>query len=481
MKLINGRIILRVLSFVMLTMGLGFLICLLIAARYHEDLYPFIWSASLTLFIALILHLIVVRSPIPPVWVRDAFLSVTLSWICISVLGVLPYLIGHSIPSFVDALFESVSGFTTTGSSILTNVEILPKSILFWRSLTNWIGGIGIIVLFIVIMPSLKMGGYQLFMQESSLQEKMQPRIQAVGYRLLFIYLFLTALEVLLLLVGKMSLFDSVCHSFASIATGGFSTRNSSIGAFSPYLQYVVMLFMFLSGTNFVMHYYLFKKQFTKVRANEEVRFYTLMVLIAGILLTFVLFYRMDKPFEPSLRESFFQVISIITCTGFATTDYLQWPQYAWIFIFFLMFLGGSTGSTAGGIKMARHLVVLKNVRRIFRQQIFPSAIFTLKLNNSRLDEETNNSILSFVQVYIMLFIVGTVALKITGIDFKTSAGAVATTMAGIGPGIGTVGPASTFAHLSSIAKTVLIFLMLTGRLEIYTFLVIFSKSFWRN
>jgi trk system potassium uptake protein TrkH len=345
--------------------------------------------------------------------------------------------------------------------------------------MTHWIGGIGIIVLVIIVMPSLHIGGYHLFTLESSFREKIQPKIKAVGNRLLFIYILLTVAEIILLFLGKMSLFDSVCHSFGTVATGGFSTKNSSIINYSPYIQYVVTTFMLLAGTNFLIHYYLLKSNFKKIRENEELKFYLIVVLIIGLVVTSILYFKMGKPLEESFREAFFQVISIITCTGFASADYLLWPTAGWVIIFFTMFLGGSTGSTSGGIKMARHLILLKNLSRIFRQIKSPHAILSVRLNKNMINEDVNRSILTFISVYMMIFLIGSISLIILGIDYKTSTGSVATCMAGIGPGIGTVGPVSNFAHLPDIGKWILSLLMLIGRLEIYTFLVLFTGNYW--
>jgi len=374
-----------------------------------------------------------------------------------------------------------MSGFTTTGASILTDIEILPKSILFWRSLTHWIGGIGIIVLVIVIMPSLNMGSYNLFTFESSVQEKIQPKIKAVGRRLMLIYFLLTITEIFFLVLGNMNLFESVCHAFGTVATGGFSPKNTSIAGYSPYIQYVIMIFMLLAGVNFVLHYYFFKRDFKKIKENEELKFYLFVVFVVGIILTLSLYFKMNKPFEESFREAFFQIISIVTCTGFASADYLMWPSFAWTIIFLAMFLGGSTGSTAGGIKMARHLVLLKNIKRFFLQLQSPNAVKNLKLNNNIVSDENNRTILSFIVIYFLIFAFGSVLIVAFGVDGETAGSAVATCMAGIGPGIGTVGPVSNFAHLPDIVKIILSFLMLIGRLEIYTLIILFFPNFWKN
>ncbi len=481
-KIINFKIVFKVISRNLFIIAAALLVCVGIAVLYAEDTMPFILSSLISLTLGVLFYM-VTRKQDENITIhrKDAYLTVTLSWLFISLTGCLPYIFSGAIPSFVNAFFESVSGFTTTGSSILVDVEILPKSILFWRSLTHWIGGIGIIVLVIIVMPSLQIGGYNLFTLESSLQEKIQPKIKAVGMRLLIIYFILTVAEVIFLLAGNMNLFDSVCHSFGTVATGGFSTKNASIAGYSPYIQYVVTIFMLLAGTNFIIHYYLLKRDFKKVKENEELKFYFLLVFAIVAIVTASLYFSMQKPLEESFREAFFQVVSIVTCTGFATADYLQWPAFAWVIIFFAMFLGGSTGSTAGGIKMARHLVLLKNINRIFRHLLSPNAIFPIRLNKNVISTDTNRSILTFIIVYLLIFLIGSLSLVLIGIDGKTAGGSVATCMAGIGPGLGTVGPVSNFAHLPDMGKIILSFLMVVGRLEIYTVIVLFSGNFWRN
>jgi trk system potassium uptake protein len=480
--IINFRIVSKVISRNLFILGSCLLLCIAVAFYYAEDVFPFLITSLISFIIGLLLYFIArFKKSDELISKKDTYLTVTVSWLFIGLIGCLPYIFSGSIPHFFDAYFESVSGFSTTGASILTDIEILPKSIIFWRSFTHWIGGIGIIVLVIIIMPSLKIGGYHLFSLESSLQEKIKPRIRAVGLRLLFIYIGLTVAEIILLVIGKMEFFDSVCHSFGTIATGGFGTKNTSIINYSPYIQYVIMIFMFLAGTNFLIHYFILKGDFRKVKSNEEVRFYIIVLLIIGFILTALLYFKMDKPLELSFRESFFQLVSMVTCTGFASADYLLWPVAGWTIIFFTMFLGGCTGSTAGGIKMARHLVFLKNIRNIFRHAISPHAMLTVKLNNNKISPETNNMILTFITVYIITFFIGSLLLVFLGADIATAGSAVATCMAGIGPGIGTVGPVSNFAHLPDLSKLILAFLMIIGRLEIFTVIVLFSPGFWRR
>jgi trk system potassium uptake protein len=480
MKLINPLLIIRILSTILLIETISYLFCLPVAFIYKESATPFLISACVTSFFAVISYFVSRDADPDKFSNRDGFLAVTISWVVFSLLGSMPYLISGTIPSFIDALFESTSGFTTTGSSILTNVEALPFSMLFWRSLTHWIGGIGMIVILIILLPSIRATGYQLFSLESSMKEKFHPKTKAVVYRILFIYLGLTLAEVLLLRLGDMNLFDSICHSFGTVATGGFSTKNNSLAYFSSYSQYVVMIFMFLAGTSQVIYYYIIKLNFTKVKQNEELWFYIAVSIIAGSIATIILLVNSTRTFEESFREGFFQIISIISCTGFTSANYIVWPGAALILIFLLMFAGASTGSTGGGIRMARHLIVLKNIKNIFVKLNHPKSISFIKLNNKSVGENTNISILSFVVLYLFIFVLGTIVIVLTGVDPVTAASASATSMAGIGPGLGSVGPMSNFSAIPETGKIVLSMLMIVGRLEIITVFVIFTRTFWK-
>ncbi len=480
MKLIHPWIILRILSTILLIEAFSFVACLPVVFIYHESPFPFIWSSVSTGLIYLLLRILTRKAKTAEISNRDTFLTVTLAWIFFSIFGSLPYLFSGSIPSFIDAFFESSSGFSTTGASIIKDVEILPFSILFWRSLTHWIGGIGIILLVILILPSLKVTGYQLFSLESSLKEKIHPKAKGVASRIVFIYIGLTLLEIFFLSLGEMRLFDSVCHSFGTIATGGFSTRNTSLMFYSPYSQYIIMIFMFLAGTSQVVYYYLLKLNFRKVMHNEEFWFYLVTVILVGTIAVSILLVNTDKPFEEAFREGYFQIISIITCTGFATADFILWPAAGITLLFLLMFSGGSTGSTSGGIKMARHLIVLKNFKSVFIRLIHPKIITNLKLNGKQIDERTNISVISFIMLYFFIFFIGTMIITALGSDPVTSASSVATCMAGIGPGLGAVGPMSNYSGIPEISKVVLSMLMIIGRLEIVTVFILFGRSFWK-
>lgn len=480
MQLIHPLVILRILSTILFTESISFLVCIPVALIYKEPAYPFVLPALILALVYLLLRLATRKAGIESISNRDTFLTVFLAWILFPLFGSLPYILSGTIPSFVNAVFESTSGFTTTGASVISDVEILPVSILFWRSLTHWIGGLGIVVLVILILPGLRVPGYHLFSLESSMKEKIHPKVKGVAFRILAIYTGLTVLEIILLAAGDMNLFDSVCHAFGTIATGGFSTKNNSLAGYSHYSQYVVMIFMFLAGISQVIYYYLIKFNFKKVIHNEELWFYVSVVLVAGIVSVLILYHNSHGRFEEILREGFFQTISIITCTGFASADYLLWPTAELTLIFLLMFAGGSTGSTSGGIKMARHLIVIKSIKAIFRRLIHPGNISIIKINGNALDEKTISSIISFIFLYLFIFLAGSALLTANGSDIVTSMSSTATCMAGIGPGLGTVGPMSNYSMLPVFSKIILSLTMIAGRLEIIPVIIIFGKSFWK-
>jgi trk system potassium uptake protein len=480
MKFINPLVILRILSTILFMETISFLFCLPVAQIYNEPFYPFLWSALITITISVVFFVISRNSVSTKINIREGFLAVSLSWLFFSAFGSLPFIFSDTLPSFVDAIFESTSGFTTTGSSVIDDVENLPYSINFWRALTNWIGGLGIILLVIIILPTLKISGYQLLTLESSLRVKIHPKTKSIGYRLLIIYLGLTAIQIILLNIGDMDFFDSVCHSFSTLATGGFSTKNTSISGYSPYSQYIIALFMILGGVSFVIYYYMVKMNFKKVRQNEEFWFYLAVIIVTGGIATLVIYGTTGNSFEPAFRIGFFQTISILTTTGFTTTDYLTWPPAGLFMIFILLFAGACTGSTTGNIKMARHLIILKNIKNVFNKLLHPNAFSQIKLNGNPIDDRTNLSIISFVILYIFTFIAGTVIIVFTGIDPITAASTVATSLGNTGPGLGTVGPMFTYSHMTDFCKITFSLLMIIGRLEVNTVFVIFGRSFWK-
>jgi trk system potassium uptake protein len=480
MKLINPLVILRILSTILVIETISFLLCLPVAIIFKEDHLPFLWPAVVSISLSVILYFVSRNADTEKFSNRDGYLSVTLSWLIFTLLGTLPYLIGGTIPSFINAFFESTSGFSTTGASVLADVEHLPHSIMFWRSFTQWIGGLGIILLVLLVLPSFRVAGYQLFSLESSLKEKVLPKANALGFRLLIIYLGLTLIEAVLLSLGDMNIFDSICHAFGTISTGGFSTRNTSLMGYSSYTQYIVLIFMFLAGTSNVVYYYLLKFNFVKVRHNEELWFYLAISAVAGAVATSFLLVSTTKSLEPAFREGFFQVLSVLTTTGYTTADYNYWPMAGTLLLFILMFAGASTGSASGGIKMARHLVVIKNVRNVFTRLSHPNRVTVIKLNGKTTSENSNISIISFIVLYLFIFIIGTIVVAATGLDVVSASSATATCMAGAGPGLGSVGPLNTFSGIPAVSKVVLSILMIVGRLEIIPVFVLFSKSFWK-
>ncbi len=480
MKLINPLIILRILSTILLLETISFLICLPVAVIYKEPLYPLLVSAAFTGLLFIILRIITHNVDTTKISNRDGYIAVTLSWLVFAIMGSLPYLISGTIPSFIDAFFESASGFTTTGASILQDIEVLPYSILFWRSFTHWIGGLGIIVLVIIILPSLRITAQQLMGLESSLKEKTHPKTKAVGFRLLIIYIGLTLSEILFLYLGEMNLFESICHTFGTVATGGFSTKNASIASFSAYTQYVIAIYMLLSGVSFVAYYYMLKRQFHKVKHFEELWFYLGTVLVVIIIIVGILLIKTTSSFEVILREGVFQAISIITTTGYVTADYLLWPPAAITLIFILLFAGANTGSSTSSIKMSRHLIVLRNVKNIFTRLLHSNVITQIKLNGRPVSEKDNTSIISFVILYLFIFLVGTIIITLTGLDPVTSASGVAATLGNVGPALGSLGPVSNYAHMPEITKFIFVILMIVGRLEIITVFVLFTRSFWK-
>ncbi len=481
MSLFNPSGIARILSSILLIESAFLLACVPVSVIYAEPVLPFLQSAFIVLITAGLLRLPGRRSTRETLSKRDAFLIVAPAWVLISLGGTLPYLFSGSIPGIVNAFFESVSGFTTTGATILTEVERLPHSLLFWRSLTHWIGGVGIIVLVILVLPSLRITGYQLFTLESSVKEKINPRIRGVVTRILLIYLSLTAAEILMLLPGDMKLFDIICHSFATVATGGFSTRNTSLAGYSPYTQYVVGIFMLLAAVSYVVYFNLFTGRFRKIRKNGELWFYLFMVAASVFFLTAILYSGTDRSLELSFRDAFFQVTSQVSTTGFASSDYMKFPATGWFFLFLLMFAGGSTGSTSGGIKMGRHLIALKNLRLTFIRLHHPSAVIPLQINGQKMTDDTVNQVMAFILLYLFTFVAGTLLMQVSGIPLLEASGATATSMAGIGPGLGLSGNMGNFAHFNPMAKIMMILLMIAGRLELYTVITVFTRPFWRN
>ena len=414
---------------------------------------------------------------------REGFLIVSLSWVVMSFLGALPFILSGFIPSLTDAFFETMSGFTTTGASILKDIEALPKSLLVWRSMTHWLGGMGVIALAVAIFPSLGVGAGQLFKAEAPgpIKEKISPRISETAKILWMVYLLFTVTETLLLMIGGLDFFESLCTTFGSLATGGFSPRNASIAAYpSPYIHYTVIFFMFISGANFNLHYFFLKGRWTVYGRDSEFRFYGGVVLLASGLIVLIRFIGGKALSEDLFRGSLFQTVSLLTTTGFISDDYEHWPLATHIILLFLMFIGGCTSSTGGAIKNIRIQILLKQIVSELKKLFHPHGVFPIKIGNKPIPDNTVSNVMGFFILYVLLFSFSVLAMTWLGLELDTSIGAVAATLGNVGPGMGTVGPVDNYFHIPGLGKWILYFLLLAGRLEIYTVLVIFLPRFWR-
>ncbi|MDD4150010.1 MAG: potassium transporter TrkG, partial [Bacteroidales bacterium] len=455
--MIKYKLILLVLGALLLVESFFMGIATAVSGYYGEyDFLHLIISTAITLIAGLVLVLSF-RKTEKKVEKREAYLIVTLSWIVLSFFGSLPFYISGAIPAYADAFFETISGFTTTGASILNNIEEIPHGLLLWRSTTQWMGGMGIIVLTIAIIPLIKVGSMQLFSAEAPgiATDKLHPRIAGTAKKLWLLYFGFTCAEAILLYVGGMSVFDAINHALTTMATGGYSTKQASIAAFdSPFIQYVITFFMILAGTNFALSYFAITGQIKKVIKNSEIKFYFIIIFVSGLIIAFGLWHFMGMAIEPAIRHSLFQVVSIITTTGFATVDYLTWmPGGFWVIILMLMFVGGSSGSTAGGIKVVRIHILFRNSYMEFKRLIHPRAVLPVRYNKSSLPQSTINNVLAFIILYIMIMAAGTLIMSFTGLDLDTAFGAVATSLGKLGHGIGEVGHASNFANISVFRK----------------------------
>ena len=443
--------------------------------------------------------MILTKSNIRQINKRDGYLIVTIGWLTMVFSGMLPYYLTNSITYFPNLFFETMSGYTTTGSTILNDIEALPKSIIFWRSMTHWLGGMGIIVLAIAILPLLGIGGMQLFSAESPgtgiSGDKIHPRISDTAKRLWMIYVGLTIVETLLLNLAGMSFFDAINNSMSNIASGGFSSRNASIGFWNdnPLIQYIIIVFMFLAGTNFILIYFGLTGRIKKIIQDTELKWYISFISIFTLFITIALFVSVDLTqtdvfhpqiygkLESSFRHALFQVVAIVTTTGFVTGDFISWTPFITMFFFGIMFLGGSSGSTSGGVKILRHLILIKNGILEFKRSLHPNAIIPLRHNNSVVEKPIVIHVLAFFILYLILFIIGAGVLSLLGLDFTSAIGGAASSIGNVGPALGSLGPTSNFDSLPEMGKYWCSFLMLVGRLELFTVLILFTPYFWRD
>ena len=415
---------------------------------------------------------------------KEGFAVVTFSWIFISLFGSLPFVFSGSIPSFSDAFFESMSGFTTTGASILPDIEHLPRGILFWRSFTQWLGGMGIIVLSLAILPFLGVGGMQLFKAEITgpIADKLVPRISQTAKILWGGYVCLSGIEVLLLLAGGMDFFNALCHTFGTVATGGFSTRNSSIGDYnSLYIDAVILFFMILAGTNFVLHYRFLKGDFRVYFRDPEFITFLILIVSATVFISFNTFYVYSGDSVKILQKTLFQVVSILTTTGYGTADYEQWSFSSQFTLFLLMLIGGCAGSTAGGMKVMRLYLLVQFGIAELKRLLHPHSVVPVRLGHQSVSPEIIANVLGYFVFFIFFFLLSVLCLSFIGLDMPTAFGAVAATLGNVGPGLGMVGPVDNYSHLPVIAKWMLTFLMLLGRLEVFTVTVLLAPDAWRK
>lgn len=484
----NVRFCFQVTGKFVMYLGLLMLVPAVCTLFYPEDdLSAFLISALITSLAGLSL-MVICRVPETPTEIRrrEGFLIAALCWVLASVFGAIPYYVYGVFASPVDALFESTAGFTTTGATALASIEWLPKGILFWRNFTQWLGGMGIIVLGIAIFPKLFVGGAQLMGLETTgpTTEKFAPKIAETAKKLWIVYIALTGVLAVLLIFGGMSFFDALTHSFSTLSTGGFSCKDASIGAYdSVYIQGLITFFMFLGGTSFVLHFYFFTGKPGKLLRNSEFRFYLFFVIAATMFIALELIQTgIYGTFSESLRYASFQVVSIITTTGFTTTDFDAWPAFVKWVIFMLMFFGACAGSTSGSVKGLRIMVLFKKAHREIRRLVYPNVVSPITIEGKSINEKAVSSITSFFILYIFLCgFVAFVVLMLEDISLESAVSAAVASITNVGPAFDEVGPTNHYSHLGSLTKIILSLAMIIGRLELYTILVLLMPSFWKR
>ena len=497
MSKLNKKLIFHITGLLLMFNGLAMSLATITSYMLNDGVFTeLLFSTILVIFSGWILMLFSKENS-RKINKRDAYFIVVIGWLTMVCSGTIPYIVTDSIQTFSNIFFETMSGYTTTGSTVINDIEALPKSIIFWRSITHWLGGMGIIVLAIAILPLLGIGGMQLFSAEAPglTGDKIHPRISDTAKRLWLIYVGLTFLETLLLKLAGMSFFDAINNSMSNIASGGFSTKNESIGFWNdnPLVQYIIIFFMFLAGTNFVLIYFGLLGKFKKIINDTEFKWYLSFIGVFVLITTLSLFFSVDLnsttvnhpeiygKFESSFRHSLFQVVAIVTTTGFVTGDFVSWTPFLTMLFFGIMFMGGSSGSTSGGVKVLRHLILIKNGLLEFKRSLHPNAIFPLRHNNHVVEKPIIIHVLAFFILYLILFIIGAGVLSLLGLDFESSIGGAASSLGNVGPALGTLGPTNTFDSLPSIGKFWCAFLMLVGRLELFTVLIFFTPNFWKS
>jgi trk system potassium uptake protein TrkH len=458
----------------------------LLIGLYYTDgsAYPFLVSLLIAVFSGVFLYLPFRREKVETLTQREGMGIVAIGWTVVGLIGAFPFYFSGVFELFVDAFFESVSGFTTTGSSVLTDIETVSKGLLFWRAFIQWLGGMGIIVLSVAILPFLGIGGMQLYKAEvpSPVPDKLKPRIRDTAMMLWKVYLLITVVEVVLLLIGGMDLYDALCHAFATMPTGGYSNKNASVAHYdSVTIDVIIIVFMFAAGINFSLHYQLLRGKSLIFWRDPECRFFFAVVLLFTGWVSFDIYLSVYQTIGQALRYGSFQVVSIITTTGYATADYEKWPVMSQLILLLCMFFGASAGSTGGGVKAIRVMICLKYCYNELFHLIHPRAVRHIKIAGNTVPEDVTRSILGFLALYVGLFALCSVAMAGIGLDFVSAVSSVAATLGNIGPGLGMVGPVDNYAAIPNAGKWLLIWCMLLGRLEIYTVIILFVPEFWRK
>lgn len=482
--MINFKIITRIIGILLLLQTVMLLACSGVSLYYQDQALTDFWiSAGITAGVGLLLA-VLGRGGDKQLTRRDGFVLVSFAWITFSFFGMLPFYISGYIPNITNAFFETMSGFTSTGATILDDIEALPYGLLFWRSMTQWIGGLGIILFTIAILPIFGVNGIQVFTAEASgpTHDKVHPRIGITAKWIWSIYAGITFILVILLMLGGMNWFESVCHAFATAGTGGFSTKQASIAHYnSPYIEYVISIFMFVCGINFTLLLFFVNRKYKKLIQDAELKWYFLSVVLFTLLIAGILYYSKSIGIEEALRTSLFQVISIHTSTGFATVDYMLWPSVVWGLLIITMLIGACAGSTTGGLKCIRIIIIAKVARNEFMHIIHPNAVLPVRINKQVVLPTIQSTVFSFCFLYTVLIIIGVLIMMALGIGFMESVGCVVSSISNIGPGLGDTGPAYSWNALPDAAKWLLSFLMLLGRLELFTVLLLFTPEFWRK
>ena len=482
--MINFKTIIRIIGILLLLETVMFLVCSSVSFYYREsDMLDFWKAGGITAGIGLLLAALG-KGGERQLTRRDGYVLVSFAWVAFSLFGMLPFYIGGYIPDIADAFFETMSGFSSTGATILDDIESLPHGILFWRSMTQWIGGLGIIMFTIAVLPIFGVSGLQVFAAEASgpTHDKVHPRIGITAKWIWSIYTGITTLLVCLLMLGGMDWFDSICHAFATTGTGGFSTKQASVAYYnSPYIEYVISIFMFISGINFTLVLLFVNRKFKKFISNAELKFYFSSVVFFTAVIAIALYYTSPMGMEESFRKSLFQVISLHTSTGFATDDYMQWSPVLWGLLTIIMLMGACAGSTTGGLKCIRMVILTKVSRNEFKHILHPNAILPVRINKQVISPSIVSTVLAFCFIYIAIIVISTLLMMAMEVGAEESMGCVISSIGNMGPGLGKTGPAYSWNALPDAAKWLLSFLMLLGRLELFTVLLLFTPDFWKR